>query len=176
MGRAAFLPGRRRACGAASDPTKVASGTKVSGALQLAHWTAGRWAGDEDNGMAAGSTYERADCLVLGAGIVGVSTALALQAAGRDVILVDRKQPGSGTSFGNAGIIQGEGVTPYMLPRNIATLTAMALNRRPEAHLHYRSVLALLPWLARYFWNSSERRFHAIASANAPLIARCVET
>ncbi|MEL7303943.1 MAG: FAD-binding oxidoreductase [Pseudomonadota bacterium] len=126
--------------------------------------------------MAAGSTYERADCLVLGAGIVGVSTALALQAAGRDVILVDRKQPGTGTSFGNAGIIQGEGVTPYMLPRNIATLTAMALNRRPEAHLHYRSVLALLPWLARYFWNSSERRFHAIASANAPLIARCVET
>ncbi|MEO1264250.1 MAG: FAD-dependent oxidoreductase, partial [Pseudomonadota bacterium] len=117
-----------------------------------------------------------ADCLVLGAGIVGVSTALQLQAAGRDVILVDRQPAGAATSFGNAGLIQGEGITPYMLPRNFSKLLTLALNRSPEAHVHYRSALALLPWLARYWWNSSERRFHAIASANAPLIARCLET
>ena len=36
--------------------------------------------------------------LVLGAGIVGVSTALHLQARGRQVILIDRDEPGSGTS------------------------------------------------------------------------------
>ena len=32
--------------------------------------------------------------LVLGAGIVGVSTALHLQARGRQVILIDRDEPG----------------------------------------------------------------------------------
>jgi len=40
------------------------------------------------------------DTIVLGAGIVGVSTALQLQARGRNVVLLDRAQPGSGTSHG----------------------------------------------------------------------------
>ena len=43
--------------------------------------------------------------LVLGAGIVGVSTALHLQARGRQVILIDRDEPGSGTSHGNACLL-----------------------------------------------------------------------
>ncbi|MGE8304768.1 MAG: FAD-dependent oxidoreductase, partial [Pseudomonas kermanshahensis] len=48
--------------------------------------------------------------LVLGAGIVGVSTALHLQARGRQVILIDRDEPGSGTSHGNAGLIERSSV------------------------------------------------------------------
>ncbi|RBL65580.1 amino acid dehydrogenase, partial [Pseudomonas sp. MWU13-2625] len=44
--------------------------------------------------------------LVLGAGIVGVSSALHLQARGRQVVLLDRQPPGNGTSNGNAGLIE----------------------------------------------------------------------
>ncbi|MEM8664683.1 MAG: FAD-dependent oxidoreductase, partial [Pseudomonadota bacterium] len=40
---------------------------------------------------------------VIGAGIVGVSTALWLQREGRDVLLIDRLGPAEGTSYGNAG-------------------------------------------------------------------------
>jgi len=47
-----------------------------------------------------------ADVLVLGAGIVGLSLALKLQERGREVVLVDRQQAGSATSFGNAGLIE----------------------------------------------------------------------
>ena len=54
----------------------------------------------------------RADVVVLGAGIVGVSVALHLQKRGRAVVLVDRRGPGEETSFGNAGLIQSEGSTP----------------------------------------------------------------
>ena len=54
--------------------------------------------------------------IVLGAGIVGVSTAIHLQRRGRQVTLIDRKPPGNGTSFGNAGLIQREGVVPYGFP------------------------------------------------------------
>ena len=51
--------------------------------------------------------------IVLGAGIVGVSTALHLQARGRKVILIDRDEPGSGTSHGNAGLFERSSVIPY---------------------------------------------------------------
>ena len=48
----------------------------------------------------------RADVIVLGAGMVGVSVALHLQRCGRDVALIDRRDPGEETSYGNAGLIQ----------------------------------------------------------------------
>ena len=44
--------------------------------------------------------------IVLGAGIVGVSVALHLQARGVQVTLVDRRGPGEETSHGNAGLIE----------------------------------------------------------------------
>lgn len=56
------------------------------------------------------------DTVVLGGGIVGVSIAVHLQKRGRSVALVDRKPPGNETSFGNAGLIQREGVYPYAFP------------------------------------------------------------
>jgi D-amino-acid dehydrogenase len=49
----------------------------------------------------------RTDAIVLGAGIVGVSVALHLAKRGLAVALVDRGEPGQGTSYGNAGIIEG---------------------------------------------------------------------
>ena len=79
----------------------------------------------------------RADVIVLGAGIAGVSVSLHLQQRGRTVLLVDRRDPGEETSYGNAGIIQREGVVPYPFPRDPALLFRYALNRLPEANLHW---------------------------------------
>ena len=69
------------------------------------------------------------DVIVLGAGIVGVSVAVHLQRRGRNVLLVDRKAPGRETSYGNAGIIQREGVRPRAFPRDLATLWRYATNQ-----------------------------------------------
>ncbi|MGF1649267.1 MAG: NAD(P)/FAD-dependent oxidoreductase [Hyphomicrobiaceae bacterium] len=115
------------------------------------------------------------DCLVLGAGMVGVSTALKLQEKGRDVVLVDRRPAGEGTSYGNAGLIQAEGVVPYMLPRDVSTLFKFAINSKPQAHVHYRALLTLAPWLARYWWNSGQRGLDRGTAAHVPLAKRCVE-
>jgi D-amino-acid dehydrogenase len=77
----------------------------------------------------------KADVLVLGAGMVGVSAALHLQARGRNVVLVDRhEKAGEETSYGNAGLIQCCSVFPYMLPRDLSKLFKYALNRAPEVH------------------------------------------
>ena len=65
----------------------------------------------------------KADVLVLGAGMVGVSAALHLQQRGRDVILVDRHElAGEETSFGNAGLIECASVFPYMFPRDFGQI------------------------------------------------------
>src|SRR3954470_20112627 len=74
----------------------------------------------------------RADVVVLGAGMVGVSAALHLQQRGRDVILLDRHaRAGEETSYGNAGLIEQASVFPYMFPRNFGQILRTALDLSP---------------------------------------------
>lgn len=114
------------------------------------------------------------DTLVLGAGIVGVSVAAHLQKRGRSVALVDLKQPGNETSFGNAGLIQREGVYPYAFPRGWQKLLHYARNQSTDVRYHPDAMLKLAPFLWRYWRNSHPRRHAAIARSYAPLIEHCV--
>ncbi len=116
----------------------------------------------------------KADVVVLGAGIVGVSVALHLQARGRDVVLLDRGEPGMGTSFGNAGLIERSSVIPYAFPRNARLLLAYALNRRTEVRYQARFLPQIISWLARYWWHSSPTRLARAAASMLPLIERSV--
>ena len=52
------------------------------------------------------------DITVLGGGVIGRSIALRLLNAGREVVLIDPEEPGTGTSFGNAGTIAEYAVLP----------------------------------------------------------------
>jgi D-amino-acid dehydrogenase len=115
----------------------------------------------------------KADVLVLGAGMVGVSAALHLQQRGRDVILVDRHElAGEETSFGNAGLIECASVFPYMFPRDFAQLLRYALNRAPQVRYRFSDLPFSLPWLMRYFLASSPDRALHSALAELPLIRR----
>lgn len=118
-------------------------------------------------------TELRADVLVLGAGMVGVSAALHLQKRGRDVILVDKHgAAGEETSYGNAGLIERASVFPYMFPRDIPHVLRYALNRSAEAHYHLDALPVVLPWLWRYFRASSPEGAMRSARAALPLIER----
>lgn len=114
------------------------------------------------------------DAIVLGAGIVGVSTAIHLQRRGWQVTLIDRKDPGRETSFGNAGLIQREGVVPYGFPRQLGVLVRYAFNNRIDAHYHLRALPGQLSFLARYWWNSNAKRHEMISRAYAPLIEHSI--
>lgn len=115
----------------------------------------------------------QADVAVLGAGVVGVSLALHLQQRGRDVVLVD-KHGGAGeeTSFGNAGLIERASVFPYSFPREFGTLLRYALNRSTDAHYHLSALPVVLPWLARYFRQSSPEGIARTVAGARPLIER----
>ena len=112
------------------------------------------------------------DILVLGAGMVGVSTAWHLLQRGHRVTLVDRNAPGRETSFGNAGIIQREAVRPYRFPRDLATLTRVLPNRPVDIRYQpYGMVRAALP-LFQYWRNSAPQRYASIVPEYAALITR----
>jgi D-amino-acid dehydrogenase len=115
----------------------------------------------------------KADVLVLGAGMVGVSAALHLQQRGRDVILVDRHElAGEETSFGNAGLIECASVFPLMFPRDFGQILQYAMNRSPQVRYSFSDLPSSLPWLLRYFLASSPDRALHSAMAELPLIQR----
>lgn len=87
------------------------------------------------------------DVLVLGAGIVGVSTALHLQVRGQTVALIDRRAPGEEASHGNAGVIERDGLVPLTIPKQIIPLLKYASNREIAMHYHLLAMPRLAPWL-----------------------------
>lgn len=116
------------------------------------------------------------DTIVLGAGIVGVSTAIHLQRRGRSVLLVDRREPGRETSHGNAGIIQAEGIRPRGFPRDLASIWKAARNGGIDSRYRLSALPTFAGPLARYWWHSEPARYYAIVRDYAPLIRNAIAT
>ncbi|MEZ5551374.1 MAG: FAD-binding oxidoreductase [Pseudomonadales bacterium] len=96
--------------------------------------------------------------IVVGAGIVGASTALALQRDGHRVLLIDREGPAAGASFGNAGGVVDGSAAPTAMPDIVFDVLRMV--GRPLSPLTIRpSYLATaLPWLLRFIRESRRAR------------------
>jgi len=116
------------------------------------------------------------DVLILGAGIVGISTGIHLLKRGRSVTLVDKNQPGRETSYGNAGIIQREGVRPHAFPRDLHTLMQVGLHLSTAARYEPMALPRIAPPLLKYWWASSPDHYKQVVQSYAPLIARSIDT
>ncbi|MBU2961682.1 FAD-binding oxidoreductase [Citreicella sp. C3M06] len=98
---------------------------------------------------------------VIGAGIVGVSTAIWLQRDGHKVILIDRAGPGEGTSHGNGGVLASCSVVPVPAPGLLSQAPRMLLDPNQPLFLKWRYLPRLAPWLVKY-----------LRHANAPAVRR----
>jgi D-amino-acid dehydrogenase len=114
------------------------------------------------------------DAVVLGAGIVGICIALHLQKRGRAVVLVDRRGAAEETSFGNAGLIQREGVYPYGFPHDFGALVRYGFNRTIDAYYHFSALPTLAPFLVKYWHHSRPARHAEQARKYSKLIEHCV--
>ncbi|MEI9414195.1 NAD(P)/FAD-dependent oxidoreductase [Mesorhizobium sp. Cs1321R2N1] len=112
--------------------------------------------------------------IVLGAGMVGVSTAIHLQQRGWSVVLVDRKEPGRETSHGNAGIIQSEAFRPYPMSHDWRELAKIAIGRTNDLHYRISAVPFHLGPLLCYWWHSFPKRHVRATAAYAQIIGRAV--
>jgi D-amino-acid dehydrogenase len=116
----------------------------------------------------------RVDAIVLGAGIVGTSIALHLAKRGLAVALVDRRAPGEETSYGNAGVIEGNTIFPPAFPSDPLALLRIALKRAPEANYHLTFLPQVAPWLIAFRAASQPRRLIETARVMRPLFAHAV--
>lgn len=117
---------------------------------------------------------EARSTLVVGAGIVGLATAIEAQRRGDRVTLLDRDEPGMGCSYGNAGIVAASEIFPLITPGRIASLPRMLLARDAPAVVRAASLPRLLPWMARAAKTLPTRRQEAIIRAVAALNTRAV--
>lgn len=114
------------------------------------------------------------DVLVLGAGMIGTCTALQLALRGHSVALLDRREPGRETSYGNAGLIQCEAVEPYPFPQDPAMLLRVALKRGADVNYHLGAMPSLASPLGQYWANSRGERYQQIALEYGRLSSRSV--
>jgi D-amino-acid dehydrogenase len=116
----------------------------------------------------------RTDIIVLGAGIVGTSVALHLVKRGLSIALVDRAGPGEGTSYGNAGIIEGNTIFPPAFPSHWDELLRIALKRSPVANYHLTFLPQVAPWLWAFHAASQPAHLVETARLMRPLLSRAV--
>ena len=99
------------------------------------------------------SDLNRADIVVMGAGIIGVTCALQLARQGRQVVVIDQQEPGMGASFGNAGHLATEQVFPIADLSILKRLPAMLLDPMGPLRLDWKYLPRALPWFARLLLN-----------------------
>jgi len=115
--------------------------------------------------------------VVIGAGIVGISTAIWLQRAGCEVIVVERGEPGhdKGTSYGNGGIIVPSGVAPVTGPGMILKSPKMLLDPNFPLFLRWGYLPRLLPWLVKYLSHANAPDTRRIARGLSVIVGDAVE-
>ncbi len=112
---------------------------------------------------------QRIDVIVLGAGIVGVSAAWELLKRGRSVVLVDKREPGEETSFGNAGIIERQAFVPIGFPP-LHRLPRYAFNTAPELNYRLSFLPKIAPWLLALRRSTNPVAIARYAAAMNPLL------
>ena len=107
---------------------------------------------------------------VIGAGIVGVSTAIWLQRDGHKVILIDRDGPAAGASHGNGGVLASCSVVPVTVPGLLSKAPGMLLRSDQPLFLKWGYLPKLLPWLVKYLRTANAETVARRAAAMTPII------
>jgi D-amino-acid dehydrogenase len=94
-------------------------------------------------------TDERADVVVIGAGVVGAFVARRLARAGADVVLVD-PAPATGASAGNAGMLVPSFCLPMANPGVLRDAVRALTGRSPAVSLGHPLRPVSLRWLAGF--------------------------
>ena len=108
--------------------------------------------------------------IVIGAGIVGVSTAIWLQRSGFKVTIIDQKGPATGASHGNAGILAASSIIPVPNPSLIKKLPFYLLSKDSPVFFKMSYLPQMFPFLMSYLSKSNLREVNKYAERMTPLI------
>lgn len=111
---------------------------------------------------------------IIGAGIVGMSTAAFLQRGGYKVTVIDRLPPGEGCSFGNAGGLAFAEVVPSIHPKVLLKIPGWLMDPLGPLTIRWSHLPRALPWFLAAGRNALPDRAKAITKARADLAMRVV--
>ena len=111
---------------------------------------------------------KQVDVIVIGAGVVGLSAAIAAQARGLTVTVLDREGPAAGASAGNAGAFAFTDILPLASPGILKKAPKWLLDPLGPLSVPPAYALQIAPWMFR-FWRacSPKRVAHSTAAQTA---------
>ena len=112
---------------------------------------------------------------VIGAGIIGVNCALALQTEGYQVTLIDKQGIGEGCSKANAGHFASEQVFPLAEPSLLMQLPKMLFDPLGPVAISVKHCLTAMPWFLQFFNNMRPSKRAKNSNALKALNAQAIE-
>ncbi|MEX0277054.1 MAG: NAD(P)/FAD-dependent oxidoreductase [Ruegeria sp.] len=116
-----------------------------------------------------------ASIAVVGGGVVGISCALALQADGHEVTVIEPGPIGEGASWASCGCIAVGEIVPLSQPGMLMKVPGWLLQPQAPLTLRPASALRVLPWFLRFAANARQSRMRAIAEDLARLTFAATE-
>ena len=110
------------------------------------------------------------DVIVVGAGVVGLSAALALRARGLTVTVLDREGPAAGASAGNAGAFAFTDILPLASPGILRKAPKWLLDPLGPLSVPPAYALRIAPWMYRFWRACAPSRVAASTRAQTALM------
>jgi len=107
---------------------------------------------------------------VVGAGIVGICSAFFLQKNGFQVTLLDKKEPGSMTSFGHACTFADYANVPVNSPDLFRDIPSMLLRSDGPLAVDFFHVLKNLNWTTKFLQNCTTKKVEYISKSLGNLL------
>lgn len=108
---------------------------------------------------------------IVGAGMVGVSSAIALARKGYAVTIFDRAEPGGAASTWNAGVLATSSLSPLCNPSIFAKLPLLLAGRVPGFRLNPWRLPALAGWGWQFLLASRQAQYQETVQALNALIS-----
>jgi D-amino-acid dehydrogenase len=105
------------------------------------------------------------DVTIIGAGAVGIASALSILEAGQTVELIDRDEPASGASHGNAGVISPWTCVPQSMPGVWKSVPKWLMDPEGPLSVRWSYFPQFLPWAIRFIRAGQADKLPAIADA-----------
>jgi len=112
---------------------------------------------------------------IVGAGVVGLCTAIKFQQAGFTVTLFDKSTPAKQASFGNASYIAAEYMTPLAAPSNIISAIKNSFSKNAAFKVTPDHLLKFVPWSIKFLQSSLEPKLQNSKLGIEYLNKRCVD-
>lgn len=110
------------------------------------------------------------EVIVIGAGVIGLSVALAAQARGLRVAVIDREGPAAGASAGNAGAFAFTDILPLASPGIMRQAPMWLLDPLGPLSVPPAYALRIAPWMYRFWRACSPERVARSTAAQTALM------